>query len=138
MKYKNTVEGIESSQLQGFFAGWPNPPSPEIHLQLLKQSTKRIIAIEESSNQVVGFITAISDTILSAYIPFLEVLPSYQNKGIGKRLVRMMLDELDGIYMIDLMCDKELQPYYQHFGMIKANGMIVRNYSAQAGKQELK
>ena len=42
-----------------------------------------IIAIDENTNQVVGFVTAISDGVLSAYIPFLEVLPEYKSIGIG-------------------------------------------------------
>lgn len=70
---------------------------------------------------------------LSAYIPFLEVLPEYKNKGIGKELVNRMLKELDDIYMIDLCCDDDLVPYYDKFGMTKTNGMILRNYKMQSG-----
>ena len=33
-----TTEGISPEQLKGFFDGWPNPPSPETHLRLLKNS----------------------------------------------------------------------------------------------------
>jgi ribosomal protein S18 acetylase RimI-like enzyme len=133
MIYKNSVEGISSDMLKGFFVDWPNPPSPDTHLKLLKQSSKVIIAIDDNTNQVVGFITAISDGVLSAYIPFLEVLPEYKNIGIGKELVNQMLKELDDIYMIDLCCDDDLVPYYDKVGMIKTNGMIMRNYSMQSG-----
>jgi ribosomal protein S18 acetylase RimI-like enzyme len=73
--------------------------------------------------------------VLSAYIPFLEVLPEYQNQGIGKELVNRMLKELDEIYMVDLICDKDLQPFYEKVGMLKAAGMIVRNYEMQSGKE---
>jgi len=92
-----------------------------------------IIAVERKSNQVVGFITAISDGVLSAYIPLLEVLPAYKNKGIGKELVNRMLKELDDIYMIDLCCDDDLVPYYDKLGMIQTNGMVLRNYNRQSG-----
>jgi ribosomal protein S18 acetylase RimI-like enzyme len=92
-----------------------------------------IIAIDDKTNQVIGFITAISDGILSAYIPFLEVLPEYKNKGIRKELVDRMLKELDDIYMIDLCCDDDLIPYYDKFGMTKTSGMILRNYKMQSG-----
>lgn len=33
--------------------------------------------------------------------------------------------------MIDLICDEELQPYYEKVGMMKAKGMISRNYKYQ-------
>ncbi|MEH7385439.1 GNAT family N-acetyltransferase [Bacillus sp. JJ1521] len=133
MIYKNGLNDISSDMLKGFFVDWPNPPSPQTHLKLLKNSSKVVIALDETTNQVVGFITAISDGVLSAYIPFLEVLPEYKNKGIGKELVKRMLKELDDIYMIDLCCDDDLVPYYEKLGMIKSNGMLVRNYEMQSG-----
>lgn len=94
MKYQNSLDGISSEMLNGFFVDWPNPPNPQTHLKLLKNSSKIVIALDNHTNQVVGFITAISDGVLSAYIPFLEVLPKYKNKGIGKKLVKQMLKEL--------------------------------------------
>jgi ribosomal protein S18 acetylase RimI-like enzyme len=130
MLYKVSLDGISSDMLKGFFVGWKNPPIPETHLKLLKNSDKVVLAIDKKVNKVIGFITAISDSVLSAYIPFIEVLPEYQNKGIGKELIKRMLQELDGIYMVDLMCDENLQPYYEEFKMIKSNGMILRNYNA--------
>lgn len=134
MIYKNSIEGVSSELLEGFFVDWPNPPNAETHLTLLKNSSHVIIAFEEETNQIVGFITAISDGVLSAYIPFLEVLPAYKRRGIGQELVNRLLKELDNIYMIDLCCDDDLVPYYERFGMKKSNGMIVRNYHLQAGK----
>jgi ribosomal protein S18 acetylase RimI-like enzyme len=133
MIYKNSLDGISSDMLEGFFVDWPNSPNPQTHLKLLKNSSKVVIALDDHTNQVVGFITAISDGILSAYIPFLEVLPEYKNKDIGKELVKQMLKELDDIYMVDLCCDDDLVPYYEKFGMIKSNGMLVRNYRMQSG-----
>ena len=133
MIYKNELDGISSDMLKGFFVDWPNPPNPETHLRLLKNSSKVIIAMDRKSNQVVGFITAISDGVLSAYIPLLEVLPAYKNKGIGKELVNLMLKELDDIYMIDLCCDDDLVPYYDKLGMMQTNGMFLRNYNRQSG-----
>lgn len=135
MIYKNSLDGISSEMLNGFFVDWPNPPNPTTHLKLLKNSSKVILAFDDATNQVVGFITAISDGVLSAYIPLLEVLPAYKNKGIGKELVNRMLKELDTIYMVDLCCDDDLVPYYKQFGMMKTNGMVLRNYQMQAGNQ---
>lgn len=82
---------------------------------------------------VVGFITAITDHVLSAYIPLLEVLPSYQGQGIGLELVQRMLEKLNSIYMVDLLCDPDLQPFYARAGMQPASGMLVRNYHQQSG-----
>jgi predicted N-acetyltransferase YhbS len=65
---------------------------------------------------IVGFVTAISDGVMSAFIPLLEVLPEYQHQGIGTELVRRVLQQLDGLYMIDLCCDGDLEPFYSAFG----------------------
>ena len=133
MIYTTSTNGINANQLNGFFVNWPNPPSPEVHLKLLNNSSHIVLAIEENSNQIVGYITAISDGVLSAYIPFLEVLPSHHGKGIGQQLVQRMFATLKDIYMIDLMCDLELQVYYEKFGMQSSNGMIKRNFTKQSG-----
>ncbi|WP_339217709.1 GNAT family N-acetyltransferase [Ornithinibacillus sp. FSL M8-0202] len=133
MKYTNSLEGITEEMLQGFFVDWPNPPSPKTHLSLLEKSSHVVIAIDEEQNQVVGFITAISDGILSAYIPLLEVLPAYKTKGIGTKLVEHMLSDLSHLYMIDLACDDDLVPYYERFGMQKSTAMMLRNYDRQSG-----
>jgi len=119
--------------LHGFFVGWQNPPSPEKLLELLQQSDYRILA--KDAEKVIGFITAISDGVLSAYIPFLEVLPEYQGKGVGTELASQMLNQLKKYYMIDLLCDEDIQPFYKTLGMSKATGMMLRNYSNQSGKE---
>lgn len=134
MNYTTLIEDITSDhQLNGFFVGWPNPPSPKVHLKLLKKSSHVVLAVDDESAQVVGFITAISDGVLSAYIPFLEVLPPFQGQGIGQQLLKKMLELLSDMYMIDLMCDVELQGYYEKLGMHRSHGMILRNYAKQLG-----
>jgi ribosomal protein S18 acetylase RimI-like enzyme len=88
MRYQITVDGVDSSNLEGgFFEGWPNPPTPEAHLRILRGSAFVVLAISNNGN-VVGFITAISDGVSCAYIPHLEVLPPFRGNGIGTELVR--------------------------------------------------
>ena len=130
--YTDSVENVTAENLKGFFVGWPNPPSPEMHLKLIAKSDHVVLAVDEETNNVVGFVTAISDGVLSAYIPLLEVLPAYKGRGIGKELVQRMLEKLSGLYMVDLLCDPELQPFYERFGMKPAFGMMLRNYERQS------
>jgi ribosomal protein S18 acetylase RimI-like enzyme len=132
IEYINDISRIGTAQLKGFFVGWPHPPSPEKHLQILRQSYRAILAIDKTSGNVVGFITSISDGVLAAYIPLLEVLPAYQRKGIGGELVGRMLKELEEFYMTDLICDSNLQSFYERFGMRPCFGMIRRNFDRQA------
>ncbi len=47
IRYTNTAEAIKPEHLQGFFVGWPNPPSPETHLDLLRHSDEIILGVDE-------------------------------------------------------------------------------------------
>lgn len=134
-QYRDTTDGIVPAHLRGFFVDWPNPPDPETHLRLLNGSAEVVLAVEEETGQVVGFITAISDGVLSAYIPLLEVLPEWQGQGIGQELVRRMVERLRHLYMIDLLCDEELQPFYERVGFLRAQGVTIRNYDRQSGSR---
>lgn len=130
--YTDSLAGINIENLQGgFFVGWPNPPSPIAHYQILANSAAIVLARSEEG-MVVGFITAISDGTSCAYIPHLEVLPSYQGFGIGTELVQRMLAKLRHLYMIDLVCDPALQPFYERVGMRAVTGMVARNYERQS------
>ena len=111
----------------------PEPPSAETHLRLLRQSDHVVLATDAETGRVVGFVTAISDGVLSAYIPLLEVVPAYQGRGIGTELMRRMLDLLHDLYAIDLLCDPEVQTFYARLGMRPAAGMAVRNHERQSG-----
>ncbi len=130
--YTDTLDNLTADHLRGgFFVGWPNPPTPETHLRLLRGSDHIVLA--RDGGPVVGCITAISDGVLAAYIPHLEVLPAYKGQGIGSELVRRMLDKLRDLYMIDLICDTDVQPFYARLGMRPYTGMIYRNYDRQSG-----
>ena len=130
--YLDSCEMVLATQLSGFFVGWPNPPSPENHLRILQGSDSVILAQDTEGGHIVGFITAITDGVSSAYIPHLEVLPAYQGQGIGSELARRMLARLSHLYGIDLLCDTDVQPFYERFGLRRMTGMAMRNYERQA------
>ncbi len=134
ISYKDSADGLTEEHLQGtFFVGWPNPPSPATHLRILQGSDHIVVAIDDATGMVVGYVTAVSDGVLAAFIPNLEVDPAYQQRGIGTELMRRILDQLKHLYSIDLLCDEELQPYYERLGMRRATGMLHRNYDRQSG-----
>lgn len=136
IRYTDNLVGITAGMLRGFFVGWPDPPAPETHLALLEHSDEVVLAVDDESGRVVGFITAHTDVILTSYIPLLEVLPEYQGRGVGSELVRRMLARLDHLYAIDLLCDLETMPFYERLGMRPATGMMIRNYDKQSGSKQ--
>jgi GNAT superfamily N-acetyltransferase len=88
-----------------------------------------VIAIDEATGKVVGFVNMISDGVLTAFIPWLEVLPEFQHQGIGTELMRRVLD-CEQMYSIDLVCDEPLLPYYARLGMTPIPGAGIRRTSA--------
>ena len=128
IEYTDNVDNITPDRLNGFFQGWKKSHTPKEHLGILKSSNHIILAVETDGDRVVGYITALSDGIQSAFIPLLEVLPEYQKQGIGTALVSKMLEKLKGVPAIDLTCDPEMQKFYSKFGMIPSTGMIIRDY----------
>jgi ribosomal protein S18 acetylase RimI-like enzyme len=121
--YTTDVAGVGPADLEGFFVDWPVRPSPERHLEILRGSDYAVLARASDDGRVVGFVTAISDGVLSAFIPLLEVLPEWQRQGIGSELVRRILGELEDFYMVDLVCDPELEGFYRRFEMTLLTGM---------------
>ncbi len=131
---RDTLEGVTSDVLEGsFFEGWPSHPDAETHLRILQNSYAVSLAFEAETGRVVGFANAISDGVLSAYIPLLEVLPEFRGHGLGSRIIEHLVAQLDSLYMIDLVCDAELERFYAPLGFTMIAGMARRNYSNQRG-----
>ena len=130
IRYTDSLDGITPAMLDGFFDGWVKRPSPQAHLRILQNSYLVILGIDDHSGQVVGFINAISDGVLSAYIPLLEVRGDFRSRGIGTELTRRMLAKLKDFYMVDVLGDPKMQGFYERCGMTPAAGMMIRNPAA--------
>ena len=131
-EYQTNLQGITPQQLEGFFVGWPNPPSPDTHLRILKGSAFVVLALE--GGRVIGFVSAISDGVLSAYISLLEVLPERQGRGVGRELMQHMNALLEALYMIDVLCDEDVLSFYEKLGFQAAGGAMIRRYQHQSGR----
>ena len=125
--YQETTDGIGPSDLRGFFVGWRKRPSPEAHLEILKGSDFSIMAVS-GDHRVVGFVTAITDGVSYGCITYLEVLPDWQGKGVGTELMRRVMAKLETLYAIDLICDEDVQGFYERLGFTERRGMTIRNY----------
>ncbi len=128
--YSNNKEAVNDLELGVFFEDWPKKPKNEMLKKSILGATHCVLAIDKSRSRLIGYITAVSDGVLSAYIPFLEVEPEYRNKGIGVTLTRKMITQLSDLYMIDLVCDKELADFYSQAEFKSWHAMIRRNYDA--------
>ncbi len=56
----------------------------------------------------------------------LDVLPAYQGLGIGQTLMTRILDRLSHLPTVDLLCDSDVVPFYERFGMKPVGAMALR------------
>lgn len=135
-RYTTSLAGIVADDLAGgFWVGWPSPPDLSMHLAMLHGSEAVVLALDPDvapgrPGRVVGFVNAVGDGVLAAYLPCLEVLPAWQGRGVGSELVRRIVAELAPRYMIDLVCDEDVVPFYERLGFAPHRATIRRDRSA--------
>ena len=90
------------------------------------------VIARDDSGKVIGFANAISDGVFAAYIPLVEVLPENQGVGVGTAIMRVLLNELRDLRIVDLMCDPPVQEFYKTLDMIPMVGMRANRIKSGA------
>ena len=128
--FVQTIDGVRADELEGFFVGWKRRPSPTLHVAVLQASDRAVVARDAQTQAVVGFVTAVTDGLIAAYITLLEVLPHYQRRGIGTELLRRILEALGPLYMIDAQCDERVLQFYERAGFTPGIAVARRDVAA--------
>lgn len=118
---------IIPDELDTFFQNWKSPPSTETRSKLLTGSDLVITARE--NGKLVGFLTAVSDGTMHAFITLVEVLESHQNKGIGRRLMELAISNFKGYYDIVLITDPDKGEFYKKLDFREIYGMHIRDFT---------
>lgn len=94
IKYKKNKDFSEK-ELQELFLSveWDSGNYPK-KLKIALNNSHCVYAAYDGE-KLVGLINALSDGIMTTYFHYLLVRPEYQDQGIGKKLVELMLDEYD-------------------------------------------
>lgn len=107
---------IEAKQLQNLFVSvnWDSANYPDKLVIAIKNSDKVITAW--NGETLVGLMNALSDGIMTAYFHYLLVRPEYHGIGVGKTLVKTMLDHYADYARKVLIAYDEETGFYQHCG----------------------
>ena len=80
-----------------------------------------VVAFE--GDRLVGYARAISDGAFNAYVSTVAVLPECQRRGIGRELIRRLLDGRDHVQFV-LHADPRVHPFYLRCGFRLAPDML--------------
>ena len=69
--------------------------------------------------RLVGLVCSLDDGAVTAYINYLIVHPDYQRMGIGKELMRRILDEYRDFMRVELIADAGATEFYDKLDFSK-------------------
>jgi len=98
--------------------GWSSAEKPELLHRALLGSHSLVTAWDVS--KLVGLGNAISDGHLVVYYPHLLVHPQYQGRGIGTRLMQMLMSRYAGFHQHMLVADGRAVDFYRKCGFGRA------------------
>ena len=129
IEYRDTSHPVDLQQLAHLFdsVGWQHRTrDPERLAQMVLGSMYGVSA--HDAEKLVGYARAISDGAFNAYVSTVAVLPEYQRRGIGRELIRRLLDGRDHVQFV-LHADPRAHLFYLHCGFQPASDMFRRKRS---------
>ena len=121
--YSNAKD-IDIVQLQSLFASvhWDSANYPE-KLQLAIRNSHRVLTAWDG-DRLAGLMNALSDGVMTAYFHYLLVRPEYQNLGIGRTLVKTMLEDYSDYARKVLVAYAQEKAFYERCGFAVGEGTI--------------
>ncbi len=99
---------------------WSSADKPTELVAALNNSHTLVTA--RMQDQLIGLGNAISDGHLVVYYPHLLVLPAYQGRGIGRKLLATMQTRYSGFHQQILLADGKAINFYRQSGFERAGG----------------
>ncbi len=97
---------------------WSAARKPVQLVRALKRSHSVVTAWVEGS--LVGLGNAVSDGSLVVYYPHLLVLPEFQRRGIGRQLMKRLMNRYRGFHQHILIAEEKAVSFYRKCGFKRA------------------
>ncbi|MGK7395238.1 MAG: GNAT family N-acetyltransferase [Candidatus Cyclobacteriaceae bacterium M3_2C_046] len=119
------TKSIDATQVLTLYAKnkWSSAAKPTELLQALQNSHTLVTAWD--GDNLVGLGNAISDGFLVVYYPHLLVLPEYQKKGIGKKIMKRFKEIYKGFHQQILVADGKAIEFYKKCGFVPAGKNVA-------------
>jgi len=120
---------LDLEQVAALFirAGWAHRAQDRAKLARLIAHSMYVVTAWDGETMV-GIARAISDGVTNAYVSTVTVLPEWRGKGIGREMVRRLVDVGEGKDAIQwtLHARPEVHPFYRENGFEGAPDMLRR------------
>jgi len=118
--YNDTKKDLPCEELQKMFVavGWSDNSEtpPDVLKNFNKPFINSTIVISAWDNEkLVGAVRVLSDKMFRSVIYDLLVLPDYQNKGIGKEMIRRCIEHYPDSEWV-VYTSNEISSYYEKLG----------------------
>jgi len=97
---------------------WSSAEKPDELLAALRNSHSLVTA--RRAGKLIGIGNAISDGHLVVYFPHLLVHPTFQNQGVGKKMMAALLERYAGFHQQMLSADGKAVGFYEALGFVRA------------------
>lgn len=109
---------------------WKDHYTPEGLKYLIKGSFAFAVAIDKKLKKAIGMGRLISDGVSDAYIQDLAVLPKYRDKGIGREIVKTLVNHCKkkGIHWVGLIAEPDQDGFYSGLGFKQMKKYVPMKY----------
>ncbi len=115
LQWSHTIEGVDWEELSQLYRvaplGYKKPEDLKIVF-----SNSRFTCFVSEAGRLVGVGRVLSDGLDCAYLCDVAVLPSHQGRGIGKAILRDLIERCRGHRKIILYAVPGKEPFYRKFG----------------------
>lgn len=116
-EYKETeILGLYTS------VGWSNyTREPDMLRRAFSNSLYALAAFD--NDKLVGLIRAVGDGASIIFIQDLLILPEYQRRGIGSRLLQILMEKYKKVYQLQLLTNNSAKniAFYESMGLLKCS-----------------
>ncbi|WP_298542033.1 GNAT family N-acetyltransferase [uncultured Aquimarina sp.] len=117
----------KARELSHLFAqtSWAKSRSLEGVEKLLQKTEVFVVVRDTDTEQLIGFGRALSDGIYRAMLDDIVIDESYRKRGLGKRIVHELLDQVQDVEQVFLNTKPELEVFYNEFGFTKTKAFTM-------------
>jgi ribosomal protein S18 acetylase RimI-like enzyme len=109
---------------------WKDNYDPSGLKHLMEGSYVFAVAIDKKSKKAIGMGRLLSDGVSDAYIQDLVVLHEYRDKGIGREIVKILLNlcKKKGINWVGLIAEPDQDGFYSTLGFKQMKKYVPMRY----------